>query len=176
MQQELKVLLEQASASDLVEAQKMISTLLRGHSGVNHQKVKLQLKRTNTSSKPPQALHLTAEFTSKALAKIFYEVFGWQVNAQQIRSHPKFDDALASLQMTVEKLELQNDLYFPILLELGRIIKRRQEGSPTDLSSYKVLDKLIHADELLTRSHPASAYIKGYFSCLRREEGVDNKK
>jgi len=175
MQQELKSLLEQATPSDLIEAQKLISTLLRGHSGANPKKVRALVKRTTPSNKTPTALHASETFVAKALVKIFYEVFGWSdLRHETLISHSQFSGVYLSIANCFAKLELQNDLFYPVLLEACQIIKRKQEASPTDLTSYKVLSKLSNIQEVLYRAHPAAQYIKGYFACLRKKEGVDN--
>lgn len=167
MDLKLKALLEQTSPSELVEVQKFVSTLLRGGSGANPNKVK-PLKRTgNTASaKPLRTIHFTEEFFSKALAKIFFEVFHWQIGAAQVSTHRAFKDAHASCHATFGRLQLPNTLFYPVLKEACEIIKRKQEQSPNDLSSYTVFDKLNRIDELLFRAHPAAKFVKNYFQCL----------
>ena len=175
MQPVLKSLLQQASPAELVEVQQLVSTLLRGHSGANPNKVKLRVRRTAQSQSTPQSLYITEEFLSKALARIFYEVFNWQVPADTIRLHSKFAEVAFGVKAAFDKLSIPSDVNYLVLEEACRIILRKQEASPTDLSSYKVLDKLTGIGELLTRAHPACTAIPGYFNCLKKPIVVDNK-
>lgn len=175
MQNELKDLLEQASASELIEAQTLISTLLRGHSVTKSEKVQPVVRRKTSNTSSHEVLHISEEFVAKALVSIFHKVFGWSdISHKALRSHQQFENTYRGVTNCFLNLKLDHALFYPVLLETCEIIKRKQDGSPTDLSSYKVLGKIANIQEVLYRAHPAAQYIKGYFSCLQKAEGVDN--